>query len=89
MAFDWTYRCVHGTTAARLTRERLAAKAAELGLRPAYAIDAIELVPHRWRRQLMDVIVHVGYGDDLLDPQLPDDVHDVVTAAIAALARGE
>lgn len=88
MAFDYTYPCVRDDAATRLTRDGVAAKAHELGLTRAYVIDAVELVPHRWRRQLVDVIVHVGYGDDLLDPQLPDDVHDVVTAAIAALARG-
>jgi hypothetical protein len=88
MAFDYTYPCIRGASTTRLTRDALAAKASELGLTRAYVIDAVELVPHRWRRQLVDVVVHVGYGDDLLDPQLPDDVHDVVMAALAALVRG-
>lgn len=60
MAFDYTYPCVRGETAARLTRDALAAKASELGLTRAYVIDAIELVPHRWRRHLVDVVVHLG-----------------------------
>lgn len=87
MAFDYTYPCIPGEAATRLTRDGLAAKASELGLTHAYVIDAIELVRHRWRHGLVDVVVHVGYGDDLLDPQLPDEAQDAVMAAIDALVR--
>lgn len=87
MAFDYTYPCVRGEAASRLTRELLAAKASELGLTRAYVIDAIDVVRHRWRHGLADVVVHMGYGDDLLDPQLPDEAEEVVIAAIDALVR--
>lgn len=87
MAFDYTYPCVRGEAAAHLSRDVLAAKASELGLTHAYVIDAIDLVRHRWRRNLVDVVVHLGYGDDLLDPQLPDEAQDVVLAAVDALVR--
>ena len=66
MAFDYTYPCIRGEAAGRLTRDQLAAKASELGMTHAYVIDAIHFVRHRWRRDLVDVVVHIGYGDDLL-----------------------
>lgn len=88
MAFDYTYPCVRGDAASGLTRELLAAKANELGLTRAYVIDAIDVVRHRWRHGLVDVVVHMGYGEDLLDPQLPDEAQQAVLAAIDALVRG-
>ena len=85
MGFDCTYSRIRDDAATRLTLDVLAAKAHELGLAHAYDVAAVDVMPHRWRRHLVDVVVHMRYGDDVLDPQFPDEARLAVTAAVDAL----
>jgi hypothetical protein len=43
--------------------------------------------PHRWRRHVVDVVVHMADGDDILGTQFPDEARDAVTAAVELLRR--
>lgn len=85
MAFSCTYPGVRRDAATRLTAEVLAAKASEFGLTPAYVVTAVEVQRRRWRRDLVNVVVHVKYGTDVLHPQFPDEAKLAVTAAVKAL----
>ena len=88
MAFDCTYSGIPIEDAAWLTRDAVAARAREHGLGSVYVIASVRVHPHRWRRHVVDVIVHLADGDDILGTQFPDEAHDAVTAAVEWL-RGE
>lgn len=85
MSFDCRYCRIHDDAATRLTPAVLTAKAHECGLAHAYDVEAVDVTRHRWHRHLVDVVVHMRYGDDILDPQFPDEAKRAVTAAVEAL----
>ena len=87
MAFTCTYSGIPYDDANRLTPEMLTLKASELGLEAAYVVVAIEIQRRRWRRGLADIIVHLGYGENVLHPQFPDEAKRAITAAVDALLR--
>lgn len=87
MAFDCAYRGLGIDESARLTRDVLAAVAREHGLGAVYVIADVEVVPHRWRRRTVDVVVHMADGDDILGMQFPDEARDAVTAAVESILR--
>lgn len=87
MAFDCTFPCIRSDVATRLTQDMLAARAHDFGLAHAYDVVSIDILPHRWRRGLVDVVVHMAYGDDVLEPQFPDEAKAAVESAVAALLR--
>lgn len=87
MAFDCTYPGVPIEDAARLTCGAIAARAREHGLGSVYVVGSVRVRPHRWRRHVVDVVVHVADGDDILGTQFPDEAHHAVTAAVEWLRR--
>jgi hypothetical protein len=88
MAFDCAYRGLGIDESARLTRDAVAAAAREHGLGAVYVIAGVDVVPHRWRRRTVDVVVHLADGDDVLGMQFPDEARAAVTEAVEALRRG-
>lgn len=87
MAFDCTYSGIPIEDAACLTRDAVAFRAHEHGLGSVYVIASVRVHPRRWRRGIVDLVVHLADGDDILGTQFPDEAHDAVTAAVEWLRR--
>lgn len=91
MSFDCAYRRLDVAASARLTREAIASAAREHGLADVYVVSGVDVVPHRWRRRTMDLVVHLADGVDILGMQFPDEARAAVTAAVETIlhARSE
>lgn len=85
MAFDCAYRGIRIDESARLTRDVIAAAARAHGLSAVYVVADVEVIPRRWRRHTVDVVVHMADGDDVLGMQFPDEARAAITAAMAML----
>lgn len=87
MAFDCVYPGIGIADAPSLTRDAIDAAARERGLASVYVVESVVVVPRRWRRRTVDVIVRMADGDDVLGMQFPDEARAAVTAAVDTLRR--